>query len=45
MRHTSQENLAKNKIRALLVNGNVKEAIEYAKKKGIDESFFRTVNL
>ena len=45
MKHTSQENLVKNKIRALLINGNIKEAIEYAKKKGIDKSFFKTVKL
>ena len=34
MKHTSQKNLQVNKVKALLVNGNIKEAIAYAKAKG-----------
>jgi hypothetical protein len=40
MRHTSQQNLKANKIKALLVNGNVKVAIAYAKEKGITAEEF-----
>ena len=40
MRHTSQENLVKNKIKALMINNNVKEAIIYAQSKGITPEEF-----
>ena len=40
MRHTSQENLVKNKIKALMVNNNVKEAINYAINKGLTPQEF-----
>ena len=40
MRHTSQENLVKNKIKALMVNNNVKEAILYAISKGVTAEEF-----
>lgn len=35
MRHATQKTIVANKIKALLVNGNVKEAVEYANKKGV----------
>ena len=31
MRHTTQKNLKVNRIKALLTNGNIKEAVCYAK--------------
>ncbi len=40
MRHTSQKNLKANKVKALLVNGNIKEAIAFAKEKGITPEDF-----
>ena len=40
MRHTSQEKLVKNKIEALMVNNNVKEAINYAISKGVTAEEF-----
>ena len=40
MRHTSQENLVKNKIEALMINNNVKEAILYAQRKGMTAEEF-----
>ena len=40
MRHTSQENLVKNKIKALMVNNNVKESINYARSKGVTAEEF-----
>ena len=40
MRHTSQENLVKNKIKALIINNNVKEAINYARSKGLTPQEF-----
>jgi hypothetical protein len=44
MRHTSQKNLKANKIKALLVNGNVKEAVAYAKAKGISAEEFGKIS-
>ena len=40
MRHTSQENLVKSKIEALVINNNVKEAINYAISKGVTAEEF-----
>ena len=40
MRHTSQENLVKNKIKSLMINNNVKEAIKYAQSKGVTAEEF-----
>ena len=40
MKHTTQKNIVKNKIEALMVNGNTKEAIMYAQSKGVTPEEF-----
>jgi hypothetical protein len=44
MRHTSQKNLKINKVKALLVNNNIKEAVAYAKEKGITPEEFGKIS-
>jgi hypothetical protein len=43
MRHTSQQNLKANKIKVLLVSGYIKEAITYAKEKGVTVDEFSKI--
>jgi hypothetical protein len=40
MKHTSQTSLKVNKVKALLVSGNIKEAVAYAKAKRITAEEF-----
>ena len=43
MRHTTQKNLIKNKIKALIINNNIKEAVSYAKCKGLTPQEFSKI--
>ena len=40
MRHTTQKNIVKNKIKAFMINNNIKEAIVYAQSKGVTPEEF-----